>query len=92
MTTSIEEIKKELDLSAPLGKEAALQKKAFYNPVAQEIDDYLNTQTLSQFCDQIEKEAGIKVPAATLAFITQAEARGVSEEEIINFIKEKHSA
>lgn len=92
MTKSIEEIKKELNLSAPLEKEAALQKKAFYNPIAQEIDSYLGTQTLSQFCEQIEKEAGIQVPATTRQFIAQAEANGASEEEIINFLKEKYSA
>lgn len=89
---TIEEIRKELKLQPVIQKEASLQKKASGDSLATEIDTYLQSQTLGVFIDQIEKEAGVSVPDKVKQFIATASQDGHSEEEIINFIKEKYNA
>lgn len=90
----IEEIRKQLGLEPTLEKEASddsLQKEA-HNSVSREINEYLNSQTLSVFVEQLEKEAGASIDGNLKAFIVSAEAQGMSEDQIINFIEEKYNA
>jgi DNA-binding transcriptional regulator YhcF (GntR family) len=91
---SIEEIRRQFGLDPALEKEASddsLQKEA-HNSVSREINEYLNSQTLSVFVEQLEKEAGATIDPSLKAFIVSAEAQGMSEEQIINFIQEKANA
>jgi len=84
-TTLIDQIKREVGL-APAPE---VQKTASVDSVVNEINAYLASDTLSNCIVDLEKAAGVRVPDEIKTFVASAEERGVSEDEIINFIFEK---
>jgi len=86
-TSLLDQIKREVGLAPAEVK--PLQKRASVDSVVTEINEYLASDTLSGFITQMEKTAGVQVSEDIKSFVTSAEERGVSEDEIINFIFEK---
>jgi hypothetical protein len=84
----LDQIKREVGL-APAEAAPVTQKRASVDSIVEEINEYLASDTLSNVIVQLEKTAGVRVPDEIKTFVSAAEERGTSEDEIINFIFEK---